>query len=367
MTLRRSLAVRLSSERILPIIAALVVLGASFVSFQPTAAAGATGSVSGAGSAPRIAVGGAGQLDPMEIAAQFGSSRAGSASSAYTAPAPSYANDGTVYKPVAVNTLVADGRSLLETYTVQSGDTLTGIASHYGISMMTIWWANKLTAKDQLFVGQKLVIPPVNGLVVTIQAGDTLDSLAAKYKIAGADILAINQLTDPNLIVGQVLILPDAAGAPIPTPKPVVAAPRVASSGCSNCTVVHYSGGAFLWPVIGGNNFISQYFHYSHQAVDIAATYGSTVVAAAGGTVIFAGWKFNGGGYQVWISHGSGLYTTYNHMSAIMVGAGQRVGRGQQVGRVGQSGAATGPHLHFEVWIGPVWNGGYRVNPLRYF
>jgi murein DD-endopeptidase MepM/ murein hydrolase activator NlpD len=82
--------------------------------------------------------------------------------------------------------------------------------------------------------------------------------------------------------------------------------------------------------------------------------------------VIFAGWKNNGGGYQVWIAHGSGLYTTYNHMSAISVGSGQGVSVGQQVGRVGQSGHATGPHLHFEVWRGGVWDGGSRVNPLAY-
>ena len=82
----------------------------------------------------------------------------------------------------------------------------------------------------------------------------------------------------------------------------------------------------------------------------------------------FAGWKNNGGGYQVWISHGSNIYTTYNHMSAITVSAGQSVGRGQQVGRIGMTGDATGPHLHFEVWVGPIWNGGTRVNPLsRYF
>jgi murein DD-endopeptidase MepM/ murein hydrolase activator NlpD len=69
----------------------------------------------------------------------------------------------------------------------------------------------------------------------------------------------------------------------------------------------------------------------------------------------------------VWISHGSGLYTTYNHMSGLSVGDGESVGRGEQVGRIGQSGHATGPHLHFEVWHGLIWDGGDRVNPLRYF
>ncbi|HEY5630152.1 MAG TPA: M23 family metallopeptidase, partial [Candidatus Limnocylindrales bacterium] len=103
-----------------------------------------------------------------------------------------------------------------------------------------------------------------------------------------------------------------------------------------------------------------------HWAIDIAADYGSTVVAAAAGKVIFAGWKSNGGGWQVWISHGGNMFTTYNHMSAITVGTGESVGRGQQVGRIGQSGDATGPHLHFEVWIGPIWNGGQRMNPLNY-
>ena len=121
------------------------------------------------------------------------------------------------------------------------------------------------------------------------------------------------------------------------------------------------------WPVVGGANYISQYFHYGHYGLDIAADYGSTVVAAAAGRVIFAGWKSNGGGYQVWISHGNNLFTTYNHMSAVSVGDGESVSRGEQVGRVGQSGNATGPHLHFEVWIGEVWNGGTRMNPLRYF
>ena len=140
------------------------------------------------------------------------------------------------------------------------------------------------------------------------------------------------------------------------------------SSGGTRSTVRplnDYSGGRFAWPVPGG--YISQYFHYGHPAIDIAADYGSPIHAAADGVVTFAGWRNNGGGYQVWISHGSGLYTTYNHMSSLAVSAGDSVGRGDFVGRVGTSGAATGPHCHFEVWIGPVWDGGDRVNPLAYF
>ena len=364
-TLRRALRVRLASERMLPIVAAIVVLVASFISFQPVAAQ-PTGGTTGVGSQPRLAVGGgSSQLDRAERQAFGGASTSNGIPIDTTGrPMGTIADDGTVWKPVAVDTTVADGRGLLATYTVQSGDTLTGIAANYGLSMMTLWWANKLTAKDELHVGQKLVIPPVDGLVVTVQAGDTLDSVAAEYKVDAAQILAVNGLKDPTLIVGQVLTLPGAAGDPIPTPKPVRVPTR--SSSCSSCGPVNYSGGRFVWPVIG-QNYISQYFHYGHYALDIAAPYGSPVVAAAAGVVTFAGWRSNGGGYQVYISHGSGLFTTYNHLSAILVSVGQSVGAGEQVGQIGQSGNATGPHVHFEVWLGPVWNGGTRVNPLQYY
>ena len=53
-------------------------------------------------------------------------------------------------------------------------------------------------------------------------------------------------------------------------------------------------------------------------------------------------------------------------MSSVSVGRGQHVGRGQRVGRMGATGYATGSHLHFEVWKGPIWSGGTRVNPLAY-
>jgi murein DD-endopeptidase MepM/ murein hydrolase activator NlpD len=287
-----------------------------------------------------------------------------------------FLDDGTLLKPVVVDTTVEDGRSQLRSYKVRSGDTLTGIAARTGVSMMTIWWANKLKAKDDLKIGQVLVIPPVDGLVVTVKAGDSLGSIATARKVDAADIIATNGLTDDTLVIGQVLILPGARGKAIPTPKPtkrpvvrVATVSRPVSTTRSG-TRTHlrppsqYTGGAFAWPVAGG--YISQYFHGGHPAIDIAADYGTGVKAAAAGTVIFAGWKSNGGGYQIWIAHGSGLYTTYNHLSSVAVSSGAHVGRGSFIGRIGASGWATGPHLHFEVWRGPIWSGGYRVNPLSY-
>ena len=80
-------------------------------------------------------------------------------------------DDGTLYKPVAVDTTIQTSAGLLRHYTVKEGDTLTSIASRYGVSMMTVWWANKLTSKDALKAGKDLVIPPVNGLVVTVSGG----------------------------------------------------------------------------------------------------------------------------------------------------------------------------------------------------
>jgi murein DD-endopeptidase MepM/ murein hydrolase activator NlpD len=371
---------RLSSERTVSLTAVALVALAVALSNVSVAAAGPTGNTAGAGSAPRIALGGA--VSGLENAPQGGISDqvdglagAGDLAAATSLPPDDrvtidgpFSADGTLIKPTSVDTTVSDGKDLMRTYRVKSGDTLTGIAHHFGVSMMTLWWANHLSSKDALHIGQTILIPPVSGVVVTVTASDTLESLSAKYDVDPSEIIDANDLQDPNLVVGQTLTIPGARAAGIPVPKPAAPKPSTTTtthpSSSSSRPPARYTGGRMLWPVAGG--YISQYFHYGHYAIDIAAPYGTKVMAAASGTVIFAGWKNNGGGYQVWISHGSNLYTTYNHMSAITVGNGQSVSRGQQVGRIGMTGNATGPHLHFEVWIGPIWNGGTRVNPLNY-
>ena len=367
-----------TAERTLPVVVGAIVAIASLLAVVPNTSQGAVGGTQGHRSAVRLAVGGGLATGAADGTASVDQQLfvpltiPGSNSVAAAVPqGGTILDDGTLLTGYAPQTTVEDGSALIKTYKVKSGDTLVAIAAHYGVSMMTVYWANKLTSKDSLHVGQTIRIPPVNGLVVTVTATDTLDTLAAKYKVQATDIYTLNQLTDPTLVVGQVLIVPGAKGAAIPVPKPTVTHTGSGSGGsyCSSCGVGgSYSGGKFAWPVIGGNNYISQYFHYGHEALDIAAAYGSPVVAAAAGTVTFAGWGTNGGGFQVWISHGGGMSTTYNHMSAVLVHVGQVVARGQQVGRIGMTGIATGPHVHFEVWFGPVdQSSGYRVNPLRYY
>lgn len=358
---RQRRLLRFTSDRALPIAIALTVVFAAALSFAPGTPAGAL-----EGAAPaadvRLAVGGGG--GNVQALSDFGSGDPGGGQVVDTAAV----DDGTLYKPVAVDTSVQTSASMLRHYKVREGDTLTGIASRFGVSMMTVWWANNLTSKDALKVGKTLVIPPVNGLVVTVQAGDTLETLAAEHKITVDEIVAINELEDTNLIVGQVVVLPGAKGDPMPTPKPTpTPRPRTSTSGGGGGGGgIVYVSGAWAWPVAGG--YVSQYFHYGHYGVDIAADYGSSIVSPRAGVVVFAGWKSNGGGYQVWINHGSGIYSAHHHMASVSVSAGQSVAKGQRVGRVGSTGWATGPHDHFEVWIGKPWeSGSYRVNPLRYY
>lgn len=116
------------------------------------------------------------------------------------------------------------------------------------------------------------------------------------------------------------------------------------------------------------NGHITSYFGYRyhpilhftrfHAGLDIGASWGSPIVAAADGRVVAAGWA-GGYGRQVQIAHSGGLVSSYGHMSEIVAAPGSIVRAGQVIGYVGSSGLSTGPHVHFEVR-----ENGTPVNPL---
>jgi len=97
-----------------------------------------------------------------------------------------------------------------------------------------------------------------------------------------------------------------------------------------------------------------------HEGIDFIADYGSQIVAAAGGVVIFAGFHPQYG-YMIDIDHGNDLVTRYAHTSKIVVREGDLVQRGRKIGEVGTTGRSTGPHLHFEVRFR-----GAAQNPLKF-
>jgi murein DD-endopeptidase MepM/ murein hydrolase activator NlpD len=97
-----------------------------------------------------------------------------------------------------------------------------------------------------------------------------------------------------------------------------------------------------------------------HEGIDVAAPQGTPILAAAKGTVVFAG-RRAGYGLMVEIDHGFGYVTRYGHASKLLVRPGQKVNRGLVIAQVGSTGYATSPHLHYEIRVG-----GTPRNPLQY-
>lgn len=98
----------------------------------------------------------------------------------------------------------------------------------------------------------------------------------------------------------------------------------------------------------------------SHTGIDIASPMGEGVKASLGGEVVSAGWYSGVYGNVVIINHGNNIQTFYGHLSKVLVKKGEKVRQGDIIGKVGSTGASTGPHLHFEIYVN-----GERVDPER--
>ena len=130
-----------------------------------------------------------------------------------------------------------------------------------------------------------------------------------------------------------------------------------------------YNGGVFAWPCPKYTRISDNYgmrmhptlgVEMMHNGIDLAAPYGTAILAAYDGTVVAASYSSSMGNY-IMIDHGSGLYTIYMHCSSLAVSRGQDVTKGQTIAAVGSTGRSTGNHLHFGVRL----DGSY-VSPWRY-
>ncbi|MBU1017246.1 MAG: M23 family metallopeptidase [Patescibacteria group bacterium] len=233
-------------------------------------------------------------------------------------------------------------------YFVQGGETLSSIGQEFGVTVESIRYANDLVSLDYLKVGQKLLIPPVSGVIHTVKSGDSLSSLASKYAVSTQAIADFNYLDGPpfDLSVGQKLIIPGAKIPALVVPAPVPTYGQDAYGQIPYAQIGVKGTGQFVWPA--RYRVITQYFSWYHPAIDIVKS-PSPIYASDAGTVVRAGWWTNGYGFAVQVDHGNGYVTTYAHMSVIEVSVGEEVGRGEIIGQMGSTGRSTGPHVHFSV------------------
>lgn len=227
----------------------------------------------------------------------------------------------------------------ISVYVVREGDTLSGIAKMFGVSINTIVWANDISG-GKIAPGTLLTILPITGIQHTVLKGETLASIAKKYKADLGEIKDFNNITgDTELLVGMVITVPDGEITS------TVVRPSVSNvRGANAPTYVGY----YIRPIIGGHK--SQGLH-GYNGIDLAIYQGAPIYASAAGVVIISknyGWNGGYGNYVV-IAHPNGTQTLYAHMSVNASIVGEQVAQGQIIGYVGASGHATGPHVHFEI------------------
>lgn len=236
----------------------------------------------------------------------------------------------------------AETRDGVIEYEVKQGDTLTGIAEEFGISLNTILWANSMAKGATIRAGQILVILPVTGVIHPVKSGDTVSGIALKYKAKTEDIVAFNGLSsEGDIFIGDILVVP---GGVMPT---IVASPVYAS--------IPVASSYFICPIAAPCR-ITQQLHY-YNAIDFShGKCGDSIYAVAGGTVQRVKYGWNGGaGNTLTILHPNGVVTSYGHLQAILVSPGEQVSQGQIVALMGGqpgapgAGKTTGCHVHFGV------------------
>ncbi len=249
-------------------------------------------------------------------------------------------------------------------YTVQAGETFSGIAASLGMTMKELEKLNPEVNINRLQIGQVLTVSQA----VPFLSVRTIDNLTYE----GDMEFEVEKVPDNSMYEGDSKILtPGVAGRAIynadvtylngTEQERVINSMEVLTEPVTQVVAVGtkerprtMATGSFQWPLRGtltsgyGTRYIFGSYSF-HGGIDIAAPYGTTIAAADGGKVIHASNDGTGFGLYVVVDHENGLKSYYCHCSSLLVRVGDRVYKGQSIARVGSTGNSTGNHCHFQV------------------
>ena len=276
----------------------------------------------------------------------------------------------------------------MKEYTVKAGETLEQIAYNNEISV------NELILSNPDFSGENQLV--FAGQVITIGVPDPqLSAVIEEYVVEDQEVAYTTvEVYDETMNMGQMEVRQNGENGTVRVAqrvktvngvvtyvepvsktelKPTVN--KIVALGSKYIPTVG-STKDWRWPTDSGWRITSSYgwridpytgSRSFHNAIDIAGTgYGSNIYAVTNGVVYQSAYT-SVNGYYIIINHNNGYYTYYGHMirkSPLTVGS--TVAKGDVIGYVGSTGAATGPHVHFAVWVGIPWR-GYHINPLSMY
>ena len=249
------------------------------------------------------------------------------------------------------------------TYTAAEGETVQSVVDNTGVSFDSLAMMNpELQTLEQ-------IVPP--GTVLTTGAAspellklkvmrrrtydqtipfttenrESSDYDYGKVVVEQEGEDGILRVTENTTFIDDVAVSSDIIGTEVI--KEAVPKKTVTGTHLRSGMVASVGTGSFIWPVPEYRQ-ISRWMGSGHRGADIAAPYGTRILASDGGAVVEAGWHYSWGNY-VRIDHGNGWTTLYGHMSSIAVSRGQAVSQGQVIGYVGSTGYSFGNHCHFEM------------------
>lgn len=246
------------------------------------------------------------------------------------------------------------------THKTARGETLRQIAAHYRVAPEHLEVINAMKMDRSLSAGESILVPVGLGTVHVVGKKQTVFTVAKQYNLKPSTVLFFNRSHSEDLTLkqGEQLFIPlgsiESKGA-----KEIAANTQIRNL-LENKLM-------FTWPLHGrlSSRFgwrVHPIYHRGrmHKGIDLAVPTGTPIRAAERGRVLWADWK-GGSGKCVIIEHPNGMHSYYMHCSKILVKRGQYVTRRSVIAKVGETGLATGPHLHFSLK-----RDGDMINPLKY-